>query len=163
MLIVDLLRTGGVELNSTPVVKASELVELFCVFPEIYNEQHTYINIHSYMFDLYRDPTCNLVEEISSKLPVFDCLKAYFSLIVLEQLRQGELKPVELDFDLPHHPFSVKEGSAVEFTPPFTKTLPKPLLNYTDKVKESTFWIHFFNSLRRYEDEIRNKYCDTIS
>lgn len=159
MVIVELLRTGGIGLDSTPVVKTTELVELFCVFPEIYNEQHTYINIHSYMFNLYRDPTYNLVEERHKKLPIFDCLEAYFSLIVLEQLRQGKFKPVELHFDLPNNTFFVKKGSASEFT----RSPPKTLLNHADKIKKSKFWVYLFNTLREREDEIRNKYRYTCS
>ena len=163
MLTVDLLGTGGVELESTPVVKVTELVELFCVFPEIYNGQYEYINLHSYMFELFRNPEYSLWEETQKKMPLFDALKAYYSLIVIEQIRQGVFKPVALHFDLPNNEFAISEGSANDFTASYTRILPKTLLDYVSKVKESTYWVHFFNTLRRHEDEIRNKYRDTNS
>jgi len=158
MLSIELINTGGVGLESDIVVNVTELIELFCVFPEIYNGQYTYINIHSYMFDLYRDLTYSLIENQYGKLPLFDALDAYFSLIALEQMRKGEFVKVGLNFNLPNDSFNIGDGEEAEFI-----RVPKTLFNRASALEESTFWVHFFNTLERCKDEIRNKHSNTNS
>jgi len=157
MLLVDILNTGGIGLEQPPILKVSDLVEVFCVYPEIYKEQHQDINILSHMFDLFRDPSHKLIEDKYGEIPLFCALEAYYSLIVLEQLKRGECVCVGLDFNLPSYSFRIEEGSEVKFT-----QAPKTLLN-AKGLDKFPYWIYFFNTMERCKNEIRNKYRNTNS
>jgi len=172
MLIMKLIETGGVDMTHPPVLLATDLIELFCVFPEIYNQQYDYscalptasiqkegsLSIHSYMFELYRDISSPLVELKQGKLPLFDALDAYYSLLFLEQSRAGKFVPIGLKFDVPIISFVIVEGEET-----ILERVPKTLLNEVNALKESPQWIFFFNSLERWKNEIRNKYSKTYS
>lgn len=157
-MIINVFNTGGVTLKEPVVLQVTELIEFFCVFPEVYREQYDSLNIASFMYKLYRDPTCNLVERHSKELPLFLALEAYFSAVVLMQLKQKIQVNIGLDFDLPTHSFLIKKGQCSEFD-----RIPKVLLNYKEQLETFTYWKYFFNTLRRYKNEIRDKYCFTHS
>jgi len=172
MLIMKLIETGGVDITPSPILQVTDLIELFCVFPEIYNQQYEYpcelpiismrkggsLSIHSYMFELYRDINYPLVESRQEKLPLFDALDAYYSLLFLEQARSGKFVPIGLEFDLPIVSFKIVEGEEVTL-----ERVPKTLLNEVNTLKESPQWIYFFNSLEGWKNEIRVKYRNTDS